>query len=65
MTDPTDPLRNPNDPLQGSAPDVSLELFRMMGKLAAGRPVEAILNAASNILINAIRQTAVDWRRPK
>lgn len=61
MTD--DPLRNPNDPLQSSAPDVSLELFRMMGKLAAGRPVEAIVNAASNLLINAVRQNAVDWRR--
>lgn len=63
MTDADDPLRNPNDPLHGSAPDDSIDLFRMMGKLAAGRPVEAIFNASSNLLINAIRQNAVDWRR--
>ena len=63
MSDPTDPLRNPNDPLHGSAPDDSVELFRIMGKLAAGRPAEAVFNASSNLLINAIRQSAPDWRR--
>ncbi len=61
MTDPVDPLRNPNDPLRNTAPDVSLELFRALGKIVAGKPTEAVLNAASNLLINAIRQSAGNW----
>jgi hypothetical protein len=61
MSDPTDPLRNPNDPLRAS-PDVSVELFRTLGKMVSGKPTEAVINAASNLLINAIRQSSADWR---
>lgn len=63
MVDPTDPLRNARDPLHGSGPQVGLELFRAMGKLASGMPADAVINAAAALLINAIRQTAPNWQR--
>ena len=61
-----DPLRNPKDPLLGplrGGPDLSLELFRALSREASGMPYEAVVNAASNLFINAVRQVAPDWRR--
>jgi hypothetical protein len=63
MTDPLDPLRNPSDPLHGSASDASLDLFKAVGKLAAGRPLDTAINVACNLLINAVRQSAPSWRQ--
>lgn len=63
MIDPTDPLRNRLDPLHGTAPDPTLDLFRALARVAAGRPYDAVINAACNLLINAVRQSSPDWRR--
>ena len=62
MTDPLDPLRNPSDPIFGTAPDVALELFRAVGKILDRKPLEMCANVACNLLINAIRQNATTWR---
>lgn len=61
MTDPTDPLRNPRDPLHKSK--LGLELFRAIGKIAHGQPADATISAACNLLINSVRQTQPDWAR--
>jgi hypothetical protein len=63
VTDPLDPLRNPLDPLHQSGPDPARELFRQLGRLSTGKPYDDVVNAACALLINAIRQQAVDWRR--
>jgi hypothetical protein len=58
-----DPLRNPNDPLLGSGPDLGLELFRRLEAAANGMPCDVVINATTNLFINSIRQAAPDWRR--
>lgn len=50
----TNPLRNPKDPLH-AGPEAAKELFRRFGALAHGFPADAVMDAALNILINAIR----------
>jgi|SRR5215204_1586428 len=61
--DPSDPLRNPKDPLHGSGPQTGLELFRQLGKACAGLPANTVVDAACALLINAVRQGAPDWPR--
>ena len=58
-----DPLRNPKDPIHKSGPNAGLELFRRMSKAATDFPHDAVIDAACNLLINAIRQGNPDWRR--
>lgn len=53
---PLDPLRNQKDPLRKSGPEAEQELFRALGAAANGYPAEAVLGAAANVLVNAIRQ---------
>lgn len=52
----TDPLRNPKDPLH-AGPEAAKQLFRSFGQVAHGFPADAVMDAAINILINAIRGT--------
>jgi hypothetical protein len=51
-----DPLRNPRDPLRQSGPEAEQELFRRMTTAADGFPLETVMAAAMNVLINVIRQ---------
>jgi hypothetical protein len=51
-----DPLRNPKDPLHKSGPEAERELFRAFGQLSNGFPMETVIGAAANVLVNAIRQ---------
>lgn len=52
-----DPLRNELDPLRRSGPDQALELFRAFSKVAHGFSAEDVISAATNILVNGIRQS--------
>jgi hypothetical protein len=53
----TDPLRNHKDPLHKSGPEAEKELFRAFGAASNGFPTEAVLGAAANVFVNAIRQS--------
>jgi len=53
----TDPLRNPNDPLLKSGPEAEQQLFRAMAQVSEGFPIETVLNAAINMILNAVRQS--------
>jgi hypothetical protein len=53
----TDPLRNPKDPLHKSGPEAERELFRALSVACNGFPNEAVVGAAANMLVNAIRQS--------
>lgn len=59
MTDPlaNSVLRNPDDPLRKTGPDASRNLLIEFGKVANGYPMEAVLQAAADVILNAIRQT--------
>lgn len=46
---------NPKDPL-GQRPPAAKELFQRFSREANGFPVDAALEAAMNVLLNAIRQ---------
>ena len=52
----TDPLRNPKDPLRSAGPPNDAELFRRFSEMSEGFPVEVVLRAAMNVVLNAIRQ---------
>lgn len=56
MSEPLDPLRNPLDPLH-DANEAAKELFRNISAVASGFPHEIVVEAALNVLLNAIRQT--------
>lgn len=48
----------PKDPLRQAMPGgVDRELFQRFSKACDGMPTEAVIGAAANILINALRQT--------
>lgn len=49
-------LNNAKDPLKKSIP-ATQELFKQMGALSSGFPVDAVIEASANLLINCIRQT--------
>ena len=51
-----DPLRNAKDPLHKAGPEAGKELFRQFSKAADGFPPDAAVDAAMNLLINALRQ---------
>ncbi len=54
---------NPKDPLAPSkpiAPDAARELFKRLSALSSGFSSEDVVGAATNLLVNAIRQ-----RQPK
>lgn len=55
MTFKIEDFNNPNDPLK-SGPESGQELFRRFGQLATGFPRDAVVAAAMNLLLNAIRQ---------
>lgn len=61
-TNGNDPLRNPKDPFHKAGPEADKELFRMFSRAATGFPTEPVINAACNVLINAIRQGTPDWK---
>lgn len=46
---------NSRDPLRNN-PDAAVELFKQFGKLASGFSHDDAINAAANIVINALRQ---------
>lgn len=48
---------NPKDPLIKTGPDAQMELTKLFGKAATGFPNEAVIGAAINVLVNALRQT--------
>lgn len=48
-------LNNPKDPL-AKASEAKQELFRRMGQVCKDFPVDAVIDAAANIVINGIRQ---------
>jgi hypothetical protein len=50
-----DPLRNAKDPLHQNY-EGPKELFRRFASAANGFPSELVVDAASNVLVNAIRQ---------
>ncbi|HJT63082.1 MAG TPA: hypothetical protein VJ797_15540 [Burkholderiales bacterium] len=52
-----DPLRNQKDPLHKSGPEAERELFRALSNVCNGFPNEAVVGAAVNMLVNAIRQS--------
>lgn len=52
-----DPLRNPLDPLR-DRPGEETELFRAMTGACHGHTTEAVVGAAVNVLVNAVRQSA-------
>lgn len=54
MTDGTR-LNNPTDPLR-KVEDAGQELFKRMGRTCDGFSSDAVIAAASNIVLNAIRQ---------
>jgi hypothetical protein len=51
-----DPLRNPKDPFHTSGPEKEKELFTRFSQLSEGFPVETVVRAAMNVVLNAIRQ---------
>ena len=53
----TDPLRNPKDPFHKSGPEAERELFVALSKASAGYPMELVIGATMNMLVNAIRQS--------
>lgn len=61
MSNPLDPLRNPLDPLHKTGPEAQRELFRRFAAAANGFSTEAVVGAAVNMLINAIRQSHAKW----
>ncbi len=48
---------NPKDPLNKVGPESEKELFRSFSMLCDGFPSDSVINAAVNILINAVRQS--------
>jgi len=48
---------NRKDPLIGTGPEAARQLFEQFQHLCTGRPTEHAINAAFNILVNAIRQS--------
>jgi hypothetical protein len=61
MSNAQDPLRNPLDPLHKTGPEAHRELFRRLAAVANGFSTEAVVGAAVNMLINAIRQSHAKW----
>jgi len=63
VTDPIDPLRNPRDPLHKEGPPGEHELFRRLARVCAqGQfPLEMIMGACMNILVNSVRQGYSTW----
>jgi hypothetical protein len=47
---------HPKDPL-ASTPDTAIELMKKMGQAAHGFSAQDVVNAATNIVINAMRQS--------
>lgn len=62
MTIPLNPLRNPKDPLHKAGPEPGRALFVHFTQLASGFPADAVLDAACNVVITAIRQQKPTWR---
>lgn len=48
---------NPKDPILKTGPKVEGELFRALSLCCDGFPSDIVINAAANMLINAVRQT--------
>lgn len=57
--DPLDPLRNNKDPLHRASEETSREVFRVFGRFCQKNavPIDCILDAAMNLVVNGIRQT--------
>lgn len=51
------------DPLKKSSTDQAYELFKMFGAAAHGFTREQVIDAASNLLVNAIRQEKGSWQQ--
>lgn len=51
-----DPLRNPKDPLRSAMPEPGRVLMQSFARAAAGFPRDAVVDAAVNLLVNALRQ---------
>lgn len=47
---------NPNDPLAKASPDNARELFSQFSRLANGASASDVMDAAYNLIINALRQ---------
>ncbi len=63
MADTADPLRNPKDPLHQAGPPQGRELFRRFGQVANGFSHEQVIDAAFNLIVNAIRQGHPGWNK--
>ncbi len=50
-------LRNPSDPLHDAEPEANKVLLEKFGQVANGFPMEAVIHAAADVILNAIRQT--------
>lgn len=58
-----DPLRNLKDPLHKAGPEAGKELFRQLGKVCHGFNNDAVIDAATNLLINIVRQSSPTWSK--
>lgn len=50
------------DPLKAATPDLARLLFDEYSRVANGYPHSAVVGAASNVLLNSIRQEHASWR---
>lgn len=48
---------NAKDPLTKTGPEAQMELTKRFGQIATGFPNEAVIGAAINVFVNALRQT--------
>lgn len=62
MSDFKDRLGNRSDPLLKSSSEQQLELFKKLTKECSGQSAEAVIGAAINLLINAVRQAYPNLR---
>jgi hypothetical protein len=49
-------LNNPSDPIKQSGPPAGQVLFERLGREANNFPPDVVIDAATNLLVNAIRQ---------
>lgn len=54
---------NPQDPLKNDGPASRRELYSQMSRICDGFPNDAVINAAGNVLVNALRHSNKNCRQ--